>query len=92
MTATLPTTASESMYGSTVTGHDDDLARARAAVQAEQAALAAHTEALDARDDAVRAYYGNAAVDVSQNELARRLGLHPSTFRSIIKPMRSRRR
>lgn len=84
MTLAVPPSTHESVYGSPVADHDRELEEARTQVTLEKRAHAAHRAALDARDDAVRAYHAAARGTVSDNELARRLGLNSSTFRSII--------
>lgn len=81
----------ESVYGSAV-AHESDVERARKAVQAERRAREAHLDALDARDAAVNAALASAPDDLADNELARRLELEPSTFRSITVELRRRRR
>ena len=84
MRATVPQTTCDPVYGSPVE-HEEQLAAARAAIAREETTEAEHARALRDRDRAVRAYYAAAQGDASQNELARRVGLNPSTFRSIIR-------
>lgn len=84
MTVTVPQTTSDPVYGSHVVDPDKLLERARTAMTAEEAAGRAHAKAIDARDAAVRAYYDAAHGTASDNELARRVGMNPSTFRSVI--------
>lgn len=84
MSAAVPQVTHESMYGSPVVEKNDKLERARAHVAVERAKASEHRAAIDARDDAVRDYYVSARGTASDNELARRVDLNPSTFRSII--------
>lgn len=72
--------------------HDEPFERARAAVREEQEALAVHEVALRARNDAVRAALEAAPEGMSDNEVARQVGLVPSTFRSITDSERAQRR
>ena len=81
----------ESMYGSPVS-HEQDVDHARRAIEKERAAEQAHLDALTARDAAVNDALTTKPDDLSDNELARRLGLKVSTFRSITQEARKRRR
>lgn len=72
--------------------HEAELEQARAAVEAEQQTLAAWEDAQRARDEAVRTLYDVAADDMSQNEMARRVGLTGSTLRAITTEQRRARR
>lgn len=94
MTVAVPQGSHESVYGSSVPDdRDKRLERARKLVERERAAHDAWQEALAARDQGVgELFEAEADGDLSQNELARRINLNPSTFRSIIKPLRARRR
>lgn len=72
------------VYGASVADNDQQLAAARTAIELEQEGYTQWSQRLEARDDAIRAYYESCGSDVSQNEVARTLGINPSTFRSII--------
>jgi hypothetical protein len=72
--------------------YDAELEAAPAAVEAERRAHAEWEAALAARNDALRALYTAAGDDASQNELARRAGVTPSTFRAETADLRRARR
>lgn len=84
MTVTVPQVTNDPVYGSTVADPDKLLARALEKRRARQELDKQAQRALDAEYDAVRAYYDAARGTASDNELARRLGMNPSTFRSVI--------
>lgn len=73
-------------------GYDRELQAARAAVEAEERARTAWEAALAARDERVRALFRAAADEISQNDMARRVGLTGSTLRAITADLRRARR
>lgn len=91
-TIAVPQPGRESVYGPVVAEHEQKLESARAKMRAAEDLREKLDGALDARDDAVRAYYEDAQEDMSQREAARRLDMDPSTFRSIIERDPTKRR
>lgn len=91
LTTVLTDQPSAGVYGSAVT-HERDVEAARRAIKEEQEAQDAHTHSLDVRDAAVVAALASAPDHMSDNEVARQLGLSPSTFRSITAEFRKKRR
>lgn len=87
----MTTTPRVSLYGASVT-HEADVETALALIAEERAATVAAATARAARDDAVRAVLASAPDGVVYADLARQLGLGPSTFLHLTSQVRAARR